>query len=160
MKHDCNETEPLLSAHLDGELTQGDRQRVELILEDCAECARAFDEMKKLRQHIGGIPYDTMTEQEKNEMNRHAESNVGASVGQMLFIAGLVMVYGVGAYLLCADLITDAEFAKSGEANDKVPLFIRVGVPALIIGLGILFFTVLFQRIQASKADKYTDVEF
>jgi len=46
MNHDCNETEPLLSGYLDGELTQGDRQRVELILEDCAECARVFDEMK------------------------------------------------------------------------------------------------------------------
>ena len=45
MNHDCNETEPLLSGYLDGELTQGDRQRVELILEDCAECARVFDEM-------------------------------------------------------------------------------------------------------------------
>ncbi len=34
MKHDCHETEPLISGYLDGELTQSDRQRVELILED------------------------------------------------------------------------------------------------------------------------------
>ncbi len=159
MKHNCTETEPLLSAHLDGELTQADRQRVELILEDCAECARAFDEMKNLRQHIGGIPYETMTENEKNEMSRSAESNAGASVGQMLFLAGLVLVYGVGAYLLCADLITDAEFAKTGDVKDKMPLFLRIGLPALILGLGILFFTALFQRIKAAKTDKYTDVE-
>lgn len=159
MKHDCHETEPLLSAHLDGELTQGDRQRVELILEDCAECARAFDEMKKLRQHVGGIPYETMTEIEKAEMSRSAESSIGASVGQVLFIVGLVLVYGVGVYWVCADLINDAEFAKTGDAKDKMPMFIRIGVPALIIGLGILFFTVLFQRLKAAKTDKYTDVE-
>ena len=159
MKHDCNETELLLSGYLDGELTQGDRQRVELILEDCPECVRAFDEMKNLRQHVGGIPCETMTEKEKSEMRRGVESNVGASVGQMLFIAGLVLVYGVGAYMLCADLITDAKYLETANEKDKVPMFIRVGVPALIIGLGILFFTVLFQRIKAAKTDKYTDVE-
>ena len=159
MNHDCNETEPLLSGYLDGELTQGDRQRVELILEDCAECARVFDEMKKLRQHVGGIPYETMTETEKSKMSRSAEASVGASVGQVLFLAGLVLVYGVGAYWVCSDLITDAEFSKTGDAKDKVPMFIRIGVPALVIGLGILFFTVLLQRIKAAKTDKYTDVE-
>jgi len=125
----------------------------------CSVGARAFDEMKKLRQHVGGIPYETMTETEKSEMSRSAEASVGASVGQVLFLAGLVLVYGVGAYWVCAGLITDAEFAKTGDAEDKVPMFIRIGVPALIIGLGILFFTVLFQRLKAAKTDKYTDVE-
>ena len=38
MKHDCQETEPLLSGYLDGELTQFDQQRVDLILEDCRQC--------------------------------------------------------------------------------------------------------------------------
>ena len=100
-----------------------------------------------------------MSDRENTEMNQGAAATAGASVGQAIFLIGLVLVYGVGAYLLCVDLITDAEFAKTGDEKDKVPLFIRIGVPALIIGLGILFFTVLFQRIQAAKTDKYTDVE-
>ena len=41
MKHDCQETEPLISGYLDGELTQSDRQRVDLILEDCEQCSLA-----------------------------------------------------------------------------------------------------------------------
>jgi putative effector of murein hydrolase LrgA (UPF0299 family) len=40
-----------------------------------------------------------------------------------------------------------------------VPLFIRFGVPTMIIGIGILFFTVLFQRLKAAKTDKYRDVQ-
>ena len=101
MNHDCNEIEPLLSGYLDGELTQGDRQRVELILEDCAKCVRAFKEMKKLRQQVGEIPYETMTAKEKTEMSQGAVASAGASVGQVLFIVGLVLVYGVGAYWVC-----------------------------------------------------------
>ena len=34
MNHKCEDTETLLSGYIDGELTQGDRQRVEVIMED------------------------------------------------------------------------------------------------------------------------------
>ena len=43
--------------------------------------------------------------------------------------------------------------------DDRIPLYIRFGIPTLLIGFGILFFTVLFQRIKAAKTDKYTDVQ-
>jgi len=61
--------------------------------------------------------------------------------------------------VLCVDIITDAEFVRTGDDGDKVPLFLRIGLPALIIGLGILFATVLVQRIKTSKTDPYNDVE-
>lgn len=66
-------------------------------------------------------------------------------------IVGFILVYGVGAFWLCQELITDAE--------DKVPLFIRFGVPTMIIGIGILFFKVLFQLLKAAQTDKYIDVQ-
>jgi hypothetical protein len=78
-------------------------------------------------------------------------AETGSNIGQFLAIVGLILVYGVGAFWLCQELITDAE--------DKVPLFIRFGVPIMIIGIGILFFTVLFQRLKAAKTDKYRDVQ-
>ena len=72
---------------------------------------------------------------------------------------GWILVYGVGAFWLCQELITDAEFARTADPEDKVPLFIRFGVPTMIIGIGILFFSVLFQRLKAAKTDKYIDVQ-
>ena len=83
----------------------------------------------------------------------------GSNIGQFLAIVGLILVYGVGAFWLCQELITDAQFARTGDPEDKVPLFIRFGVPTMIIGIGILFFTVLFQRLKAAKTDKYRDVQ-
>ena len=46
---DCRQIDEMLSGYLDGELTQGDRQRVQLHLESCAKCRTAFDEMAELR---------------------------------------------------------------------------------------------------------------
>ena len=159
MNHNCEDTEALLSGYLDGELTQGDRQRVEIIMEDCENCAQTFEEMKKLRGEIGGIEYEHMTEAERIKLSEDSVTKAGENIGQMLVIGGLVLVYGVGAYVLCVDIITDAEFGRTGDVDDKVPLFLRIGLPALIIGLGILFTTVLIQRIKTSKTDPYNDVE-
>ncbi|MBC8243661.1 MAG: zf-HC2 domain-containing protein [Verrucomicrobia bacterium] len=159
MKHDCQETEPLISGYLDGELTQSDRQRVDLILEECERCSQAFAEMKKLRNSVSHLSFQQLTETEKRDMTQNAISGTGANLGQILAIAGLILVYGVGACWLSWELITDAKFAETGNAEDKVPLFIRFGLPALIGGVGILFFTVLFQRVKAAKTDKYRDVQ-
>ena len=86
-------------------------------------------------------------------------TRASTGAGQVLVIIGLILVYGVGACWLCQELITDAQFARTGDPEDKVPLFIRFGVPPMIIGIGILFFTVLFQRLKAAKTDKYRDVQ-
>ena len=83
----------------------------------------------------------------------------GSNIGQFLPIFGWILVYGVGAFWLCQEVITDAEFARTADPEDKVPLFIRFGVPTMIIGIGILFFSVLFQRLKAAKTDKYIDVQ-
>ena len=148
IQHSCQETEPLLSGYLDGELTAGDRQRVELILDDCMVCGQAFDEMRKMRQRFGAIDYEKMTSQEKDQISRTAQESVGASVGQVLFLVGVFIVYGVGAFWMVRGLIGDSE----------APLFLRVGAPIMILGMGVLFFTVLFQRIKAAKTDKYRNV--
>ena len=76
-----------------------------------------------------------------------------ASIGQFLVIAGLIILYGFGSFWVCAELI------KGGEDKDKIPMYLQYGVPVLFAGIGVLFFTVLFQRLKAAKTDKYKDVQ-
>lgn len=83
----------------------------------------------------------------------------GPNIGQFLAFVSLILVYGVGAFWLCQELISDAEFARTADPEEKVPLFIRFGVPTMIIGIGIIFFSVLFQRLKTAKTDKYIDVQ-
>ena len=56
MEHDCQKTAALLADYLGGKLTQGDRQRLDLILEDCGDCARALTEMEGNRQNAEHVP--------------------------------------------------------------------------------------------------------
>ena len=149
MNHNCEDTETLLSGYLDGELTQGDRQRVEVIMEDCKDCAQTFEDMKKLRGEIGGIEYEHMTEAERLKAAKDPVAEAGASIGQILVIGGFIIFYGSLIY-----------FALKGMlANPDTPLFMKIGLPAILIGMGILFTSVIIDRIKASKTDPYNDVE-
>jgi len=83
------------------------------------------------------------------EKSTDPASRAGTGAGQVLVITGLVLVYGVGGYWFIGEIIRDPE-AK---------LWIKIGVPAIVIGITILFFTVLIQRMKAAETDKYIDVE-
>ncbi len=69
--------------------------------------------------------------------------------GQILVILSLILLYGVGGYWLIFEVFGDPE----------VPWFVKVGLPALVIGLTLLFGTVLLQRLKVAKTDKYRDIE-
>ncbi len=87
-----------------------------------------------------------MSEPEKS-IDPATRASTGA--GQVLVIIGLILVYGVGGYWFIGEIIRDSE-AK---------LWIKIGGPAIVIGITILFFTVLIQRMKAAKTDKYIDVK-
>ena len=134
MKHQCQDTEPLLRDYAAGRLTQSDRQRVQLIVEDCATCAAALASI-----------------QDKPCCHTHTtpQSREGASLGQILTIAGVMIFYGTAIKLLLGELIADP----------NTPLGLKIGLPIILLGLGLLLAKAVAQRWQAAKTDKYTDVD-
>ena len=70
-------------------------------------------------------------------------------IGQVAVILGLILVYVVGGYWVTVDVIMDPE----------VPFWLKGGLPAIAIGLTILFFTACTQRMKATKTDKYIEVK-
>jgi hypothetical protein len=149
MKCNCEDIETLLSGYLDGELTQGDRQRIEVIMEDCQNCAKTFEEMKKLRGEISGIEYEHMSEAERLKAAKDPVAETGASLGQILVIGGFILFYGSCIYLALKEML----------ANPDTPMLIKIGLPAIFLGFGILLTSVIIDRIKASKTDPYKDVE-
>ena len=85
----------------------------------------------------------------EGEQLNDPEARAGMGTGQVLVILGLVLVYGVGGYWLIFDVFR----------NSEAPWFVKFGVPAIVIGLTILFLTVLAQRFKEARTDPYTDVE-
>ena len=43
--------------------------------------------------------------------------------------------------------------------DEDSPVWLKLGIPAIVIGFTILLLSVILQRMKAAKTDKYTDVE-
>ena len=136
----------LLSGYIDGELTQQQRQRVELHCESCAECADEFETLKSMRERVGqatlsGIDRDKWRE----TMNDNAVKTTRGT-GWLLLIGGALLG---GAYL-GYELFSGAS---------ELSLLEKLIFGGIYGGLLLLFVSVLRQRLIERKTDKYKDVE-
>lgn len=141
----CHEIEAMLSAYLDGELTQQRRQQVELHVEACSECRSTLDELKRIREGIAGLPSPEPTEEQWSRMMSVTITRTSRDLGWLLGVGGGVILAGYAAYELATDETTAA--------------LVKVGVAGVVGGLALLLVSVLIDRIRAARSDKYKDVE-
>ena len=143
--HSCDDYQELLSGYLDGELMQGDRQRVELHVASCAACHKTFEEMTRLRDDIGKLSFGEMSPEEWSTIMNGVTVRTSRWFGWLMYVGGAMLLIGYGAY----------EFA----IDEEVPAMVKTGCAAVVIGLGLLFFSVVRQRIITARHDKYKDVQ-
>jgi hypothetical protein len=65
--------------------------------------------------------------------------------GWLLYVIGTVVVVAYGVYEFTID--------------DEIPALVKTSVAAIVVGLVLLFISVLRQRLVARKTDKYEDVK-
>lgn len=64
------EIRQMLSAYLDGELTQAGAQRVRIHLEDCEQCRRTYEEMVRLQQMTRELAFAEPPEARMKELEK------------------------------------------------------------------------------------------
>ena len=134
-----------LSGYLDGELTQQDRQRVEVHLGGCKECRDLLGELEALRHRLGKSGVGGKSEDEWRENMEDLGVTLSRGIGWILLLGAAVIIAGA----LVLAFLTDP--GVSGGWKLLVSLF--------YLGLLTLFGSVLRQRWIEHKTDRYKDVE-
>jgi hypothetical protein len=135
----------LLSGFIDGELTQQQRQLVTLHCEDCKACRENLAGLRELRERVGTARLSEVGEDEWRESMNDSTVELTRGIGWLLFIAGLLIVAGIGVGVFIFD--------------PGIPLGMKLLMIAIYGGLALLLFSVLRQRLIERKTDKYKDVE-
>jgi predicted anti-sigma-YlaC factor YlaD len=135
----------LISGYLDGELTQQERQRVDVHLGDCVDCSGQMAELADLRKRLSGARLSLVGEDIWREKMDDMTVKVSRGIGWLLFLGGLLLVAGFGIWEFVIDT--------------SMGLVTKLVVSAVYVGLGALFLSVLRQRLIERKTDKYKDVE-
>jgi len=141
-RHGFDET--LISGYLDGELTQSEEQRVRLHLEDCGECKGLADEIAKLREVTMATEFQVPDDTQWDETPRGGLSGFLRSFGWLVMLAWLAGMGGYGLWQLATN------------TEDLVASLIVFG---MWLGFGLVFLSVLIDRLKTRKTDRYRRVE-
>lgn len=136
--------EALISGYLDGELTQGEDQRVRLHLEDCAECRTMATELRRLKEATMNTEFQVPEDTQWDETPRTAASGFLRNFGWLIAIVWVVVTLGYGLWQV---------------ARDVEDLFEVVLVFGLWLAFGLVFLSVLIDRLKTRKTDPYRRVE-
>ncbi len=141
-KHEFDEA--LISGYVDGELTQRDDQRVRLHLEDCVQCRNIAGEMRKLKEATMTSDFQVPEDTQWDEKPRGSVSGFLSNFGWMIAIAWVVAIIG---------------FVIWQVATDAENLLEAVLVFGLWLGFGLVFLSVLIDRLKTYRTDPYRRVE-
>lgn len=135
----------LLTGFVDGELTQQQRQRVDLHCQQCEQCRENLASLLELRERIGEAHLSEVGEDKWRETMKDQTVQTSRGIGWILFIAGLLVIGAIALF----DFISDSGMS----------ILMKLTVAAIYGGLAVLLFSVLRQRLIERKTDKYKDVE-
>lgn len=134
-----------LSGFLDGELTQQEAQKVSLLIETDSEYKALYKELSMMRHEIQSL---SLQEQELE----HLDKLFNEPVAKTSRIVGFVLL-GIGAFAFVAFTLFKI------FTNPDLDLFEKSLVGTIGGGSLLLLFSVLRQRINAAKKDKYKRVK-
>ncbi len=143
--------EALLTGYVDQALTQSDEQRVRVHLEQCPKCRTQVRDMKQLRETTMGSTFETPRDDQWSEAPRTGASWTFSRIGWMLVILWAV---GVAGYALWEVWIRPTLWAGSLDE----PLGRKLAVFSGVLGFGLLFASVLLDRLKSFKTDRYREV--
>ena len=135
----------LLTGYLDNEITQQDRQRVEHQMAVDSDYRAQHDELAALQTEISKLDY---THSKTTQWSEHAPDTTtrsSRSLGWVVCILSYLLLISYGIY----------EFATSDDEN----MLVKIAGLGILLGTGILLFSVMRQRRIESKTDRYKDVQ-
>ena len=140
----CQEIEIYLSGYIDRELTQQQDQSVEIHLKDCPSCRSVLDDLKTAQEATLELKLKQPTQKEWKAMEKMILEKGTRSLGWSILIVWSVVIGGYGTF----------QYA----ASPTEPLFEKLLIFGLFLGFGLVFLSVLFERIRERQTDRYRGV--
>ena len=144
----CDDYKDLMMGYLDDELNQAERKEFEKYLASHPEFAAEFNEFKNLQNITSGIslaePEDAVWDKYWTSVYNRFERGIGWI---LMSISGiLLLIYG--GFKLIEEIIKDP----------TISCLLKIGLIVFIIGVAVLFVSILRERFFIRSKDRYKDV--
>ena len=144
----CHDYKDLMMGYLDNELSNEQKNRFEEHLAGCPECAGELKEFQKLKAITDEVTLVEPEDQIWQDYWTGIYNRIERDLGWIIFSVSAIILAIYGGFKLIEEIITDA----------TVGILLKIGLIALIMGLAILFVSVLRERIYFWSKDRYRNV--
>ena len=139
----------LISSYHDRELDDNQKREVEKHLEQCQECRKEFEEMRKFEE--------VMSKMELKKPSREVWQLYWASIynrlerrfGWILLSIGAMILLFFGGYQMVKEIIHDP----------STPIVLKVGILTLLGGIVVLLVSLARERFFVQRRERYKEVE-
>ncbi len=132
----------MISGYLDGELDPGERTRFEAYTAAHPEFRREIDEMRGLLKTALHLQPPAVPDEEWEKFLDNVYNRMERRIGWILTIVGGTALLAVALYFMVV--------------LPWAPAPIKFAADVLVAGLGVLFLSVLRQRLTVRKHDRYS----
>jgi predicted anti-sigma-YlaC factor YlaD len=136
----------LMMRYMDNEITEKEKKEFETHLEDCAECREELKELSKVQEVMENMQYKKPPDEMWKMYWAKVYNRLERGLGWILTSVGAIILIVYGGFKWVENLIQDP----------GVALIAKIGILTAIVGLAILFVSVLRERIFVSKTDRYS----
>jgi len=144
----CHDFKDLMMGYLDNELSKEQKNRFEEHLASCPECAGELKEFQKLKAITDEVTLVEPEDQLWQDYWTGIYNRIERDVGWIIFSVSAILLSIYCGFKLIEEIITDA----------TTGMLLKLGLIALIVGLAILFVSVLRERIYFWSKDRYRNV--
>ena len=144
----CDDYKNLMMGYLDEELTAEQKHRFEEHLAACKQCSTQLQEFRQLKAITDQV---TLVEPEDRLWQQYWDgiyNRIERGIGWIIFSVAAILLTIYGGFKAIEALIKDP----------TVGMLLKAGLLTLLVGLAILFVSVLRERIFFWSKDRYKDV--
>ncbi len=142
----CDQKKMLLTGYIDGELTETQQGDLQEHLDCCPNCRQELAQLKSLSEELAMLKFYEPTDAELERYWSGVYNRLERGLGWVFFSIGSIVLLSYGSFKMIEQLIADP----------TVALAVKIGTVALMLGLVMLFISILRERLQVRRADKYS----
>jgi len=142
----CQEYEHWITGYIDGELSEPERRQLEGHVAECKACRRELERLSSLKEDLDMLKFREPSDADLDRYWANVYNRLERGIGWILFSLGAIIALGYGAIMFVEALLEDAE----------VPLLMKIGIVALVLGTVVLFVSLARERLSVRKTDKYS----
>ncbi|MDI6766471.1 MAG: hypothetical protein QME52_06580 [Bacteroidota bacterium] len=139
----------LMTAALDGELSNGDKREFQQFLSLYPECQNEWNEYQKLKEMTMQIKFNQPPEEMWDRYWVNIYNRIERGIGWIFISIGAIIVLFYGGFKAVESIIADT----------TLEWFMKAGILALLAGLVIVLVSVIREKFFTRKSDKYKEIQ-